>query len=247
MVDDDPDPRLLRLVTSWDVAARAANPRRSATLEAAGIQHATALMCTSADDLDNLEIALLARRLRADLRVVVQLGNAAVGRAVATVTGPGSVLDVASLAAPTLAEACLDLRSRSLDIGGEPFVLQELDVTGEGTLRALFGDLVPIAVIRAADDTMHVCPGRDLEVGAGDRVVLLGTGGDFADRRMPLTEKAAPARRRLEVGRRSGATAADSSPKPTAPSGSPCSPWSASLCCRSGCCTSATATAPDGT
>ena len=90
VIDDDPDPRLLRLITSWEIPHLAANPRRSATLSAAGIQHAAALVCTSADDLDNLEIALLARRLRTDLRVVVQLGNAAVGRAVATVTGPGA-------------------------------------------------------------------------------------------------------------------------------------------------------------
>ena len=148
VVDDDPDPRLLRIViglgrrrTSPGTRAAARPSTRPASPRAA------ALVCTAADDLDNLEIALLARRIRPDLRVVVQLGNAAVGRAVAQVTGPASVLDVAGLAAPTLAEACLDQRSRLLDIGGA--AVRARGARGHrssGTLRALFGDLAPIAV-----------------------------------------------------------------------------------------------------
>lgn len=200
VIDDDPDPRLLRIVAGWGVTHLAGSPRRGATLDDAGIGRATALVCTAAEDLDNLEIALLARRLRPELRVVAQLGNAAVGRAVATVTGPGSVLDVATLAAPTLAEACLDLHERFLDIGGEQFVLQERDVTSTGTLRALFGDLAPIAVVPADGSDMHVCPGRDLVVLPGDRVVVLGTDSDLGARRMPATITATRKRRRPEFG-----------------------------------------------
>ena len=200
VVDDDPDPRLLRIVADWGVTYLPGSPRRSGTLDEAGIEAAGALVCTAAEDLDNLEIALLARRLRPDLRVVAQLGNAAVGRAVARVTGPGSVLDVATLAAPTLAEACLDLHVRFLDIGGEQFVLQERDVTSTGTLRELFGDLAPIAVVPADGSDMQVCPGRDLVVGPGDRVVVLGTGSDLDERRMAATITPSHKRRRPEFG-----------------------------------------------
>jgi Trk K+ transport system NAD-binding subunit len=200
VVDDDPDSRLLRVVADWGVTYLAGSPRRSATLDEAGIDQAAALVCTAAEDLDNLEIALLARRLRPDLRVVAQLGNAAVGRAVASVTGPDSVLDVATLAAPTLAEACLDLHVRLLDIGGEQFVLQERDVTSTGTLRVLFGDLAPIAVVPADGSDMQVCPGRDLVVRPGDRVVVLGTDSDLDDRRMAATVTPARKRRRPGLG-----------------------------------------------
>jgi Trk K+ transport system NAD-binding subunit len=182
VVDDDPDPRLLRMCVEFGAVHLAASGRRSSALESAGIDGAAALICTDESDLVNLEIALLARRLRPELRVVVQLGNEAVGRAVATVTGPASVLDVASIAAPALAEACLDLRSRPLDIGGEPFVLREIEAERPGTLRALYGDLAPIAVVPADGSEMRVCPGRDLGVQAGDRVIVISTAGDLGER-----------------------------------------------------------------
>jgi Trk K+ transport system NAD-binding subunit len=95
------------------------------------------------------------------------------------------VLDVATLAAPTLAEACLDLNTRSIQIAGEPFVLREITATAAGSLRVLFGDLAPIAVVPVDGSDMHVCPGRDLEVAVGDRVVVIGTDADLAHRRVP--------------------------------------------------------------
>jgi Trk K+ transport system NAD-binding subunit len=199
VLDDDPDQPLLRLVTGWGVTHLAGSGRRPTTLAAAGISKASALLCTASNDLDNLEIALLARRIRPDLRIVVQLGNEAVGRAVERVTGPGTVLDVAGLAAPTFAEACLDIRSRSVDIAGEPFVLQELVVTSPGTLRELFGDLAPIAVVPADGTQMQVCPGRDLSVEVGDRVMMLGTETGLAERRLPATATITPRRRHNPV------------------------------------------------
>jgi Trk K+ transport system NAD-binding subunit len=194
VVDDAPDQRLLRTIDGWGLTFLPASGRRESTLIEAGIETAGAIVCAAPGDLDNLEIALLARRLRPDLRVVVQLGNAAVGRAVERVTGPGSVLDVASLAAPTFAEACLGVRERSLDIGGEAFVVQELTVDNPGTLRSLFGDIAPIAMIPGDGSEMSVCPGRDLQVVPGDRVVVIGTEDDLEHRRMPA-HHVAPHRR----------------------------------------------------
>ena len=197
VVDDAPDPRLLRISTELGAAHVSGSGQRRAALEAAGIAGATALICTSISDLVNLEIALLARRLRPELRVVVQLGNEAVARAVGRVTGPASVLDVASIAAPSFAEACLDLHSRAIEIAGHPFVLREVAAPANGTLRALFGDLAPIAVVPADGSEMHVCPGRDLAVRAGDRVMVISTAADLQDRQLLVDDaKPAGARRR---------------------------------------------------
>ncbi len=196
VVDDAPDPRLLRISTELGAAHVSGSGQRRASLQAAGIAGATALICTSISDLVNLEIALLARRLRPELRVVVQLGNEAVGRAVARVTGPASVLDVASIAAPSFAEACLDLHSRAIEIGGHPFVLREVAAPADATLRHLFGDLAPIAVVPADGSEMHVCPGRDLAVRAGDRVVVISTAADLQDRQLLVDDKLAGVRHR---------------------------------------------------
>ena len=117
VVDDAPEPRRLNFALELGAAHLAADARRPSTLESARVDTAAAIICAEPSDLENLEVALLAKRLQPSLRVVVQLGNPALGRAVGRVTGPDSVLDTAAIAAPTLAEACLDLRSRPIDLG----------------------------------------------------------------------------------------------------------------------------------
>jgi Trk K+ transport system NAD-binding subunit len=184
VVDDDPNPRLLRIISDLGVPHLAMSAQRASSLRTAGIDEAVAIVCVVPDELRNLEIALLARGLRPELRVVVQLTNEAVGRAVARVTGAGTVLDVATLAAPAFVEACLARRAHQLELGGEEFRILEQTVTESGTLRALFGDLAPVAVVPGNGSPVAICPGRDLHVEIGDRVVIVGTSADLDDRRL---------------------------------------------------------------
>src|SRR6201999_3915224 len=139
----------------------------------AGRAGARAIVCTSDSDLRNVETALLARDLRADIDVVAHLDNPTVGRAVEEATGAGSALDVAGLFAPAVIDACMYRSSHDVVLGGERFVAAEVGVGGAGTLRELFGDLVPVGVVRSGGELV-VCPGRDLGVTPGDRVTLLG-------------------------------------------------------------------------
>jgi Trk K+ transport system NAD-binding subunit len=183
VVDDAPDPRLLRLAQDFGAVHLPLSGRRTASLEAAGIAGAAALICTDESDLDNLEVALLAHRLRPDLRIVTQLGNAAVRRSVRDVSQAMTVLDVAQIAAPALAEACLDGGGgRAIEIDDHPFVLEELTAPAGGTLRELYGDVAPVAVVPRDGGEMQVCPGRDLRVEAGDRVVVISSPDDDATR-----------------------------------------------------------------
>jgi Trk K+ transport system NAD-binding subunit len=174
VVDDEPDPRLIRQLSAWGVPCLAASSRLPETLHAAGLAGARALVCVEEDDVHTLETTLLARRLRADLRIVVQLSNPAVGAALAEVTGPGSVLDTAVLSAPSVVEACVRSDRHELDLGGERFLVREEVADHPGTLRSLYGDLAPIAVLPADGGAMVICPGRDHRVRPGDRIGLLG-------------------------------------------------------------------------
>lgn len=180
VVDDEPDRRLVRVVRGWGVPHLTGSSRLAETLVGAGIGTARAVVCVESDDLHTLEAALRARELRPDVPVVVQLTNPAVGRALAAVTGAGSVLDVAALAAPSVVETCLGTRAHRLQLEEVPFVAATLTAPRDGTLRELYGDLTPIAVEHAAGHDAGpvepvVCPGRDLAVRAGDAVTLLGT------------------------------------------------------------------------
>jgi Trk K+ transport system NAD-binding subunit len=175
VVDDDPDPRLVRTVGSLGVPLLSGSARTTETLQQAGLAGAAAVVCVHDRELFTLEVALVVRELRPDVRLVVQMANAAVGRAVAEVTGAGSVLDVAELAAPSVVEACLRQRSHPLELAGASFLVAETVAPADGTLRELFGDLAPVAVQPAAPGAaLVVCPGRDHPVHAGDRVTLFG-------------------------------------------------------------------------
>jgi len=180
VVDDKPDPRLVGTITEWGVPHLVGDPRLPRTLTEAGIEGATALVCTETDDLVTLASALTARAMRSDVLIVVQLRNPAVGRALADLDI--TVIDVAAVAAPSMVEACLGTGAHALELDGLPFVLARVVVHDGGTLRELYGDLAPVAVVqapRAGEETVVVCPSRDIQVMTGDMVTLFGTSDDL--------------------------------------------------------------------
>jgi Trk K+ transport system NAD-binding subunit len=173
VVDDAPDPPLARLVGSWGVPLIAGSTRAEETMISAGLPGAIAVICAQHDDLHTLESALLTRRLRADVRVVAQITNPAVGRAVKQVGI--SVLDVAGLSAPSVVEACLRAGVQEMTLSGERFLAARTTARWTASLRELYGDLAPVAIVPAAGGEVTVCPGRDTQVKTGDEVVLIGT------------------------------------------------------------------------
>ena len=181
---DNTDPIADALLAAWNVPRVTGRTREA--LAAARLDTAAAVVCVPDDDLRAMETALLVRRIRPDVRLVVRMGNSAVGRALAEVTGPGSVLDVAALAAPSIVDACLGRRPRPMVLAGRTFVAVELVVDGApATLRERYGELAPIAVTLASADARSetlVCPGRDVIVRAADRVAVVGTPEQFAAR-----------------------------------------------------------------
>lgn len=179
VVDDDPDEGRAALVQGWGSAYMRASGSLDDELAAAGIAGARAVVCTQTSDLRNVETALLVRDLREDIAVVAHLDNPTVGSAVEEATGEGSALDVAGLFAPAVIDACLLRTSHEVELGGESFVAAEVGVGAPGSLRDLFGDLVPVGVV-TREQELIVCPGRDLEVGDGDRVTVLGKPEELA-------------------------------------------------------------------
>ena len=173
VIDDDPDPRLARILLAWGVPHVAGSSRTAETLTSAGLAGATAVVCVQHDDLYTLETALLTRQLREDVRVVVQFGNPAVGRALTQVGV--MVLDVAGLSAPSVVEACLRSGAQEIRLSGERFTAARTHAPKAASLRELYGALAPIAVAPAGGGDVAVCPGRDLQVSAGDEVTLIGT------------------------------------------------------------------------
>jgi Trk K+ transport system NAD-binding subunit len=190
---DDTDPVTDALLTTWGVPQVTGRAREA--LEAARLDTAAAVICVPDDDLRATETALLVRRMRPDVRLVVRMTNTAVGRALAEVAGEDSVLDVAALAAPAVVEACRGTRPRTMVLAGQAFCAADLTVDREATLRELYGELAPIAVSRGDGrrETL-VCPGRDVVVHPGDQVTALGTPEEFMARRVAGVPYGSPSR-----------------------------------------------------
>lgn len=181
-------------------------------LVAAGIHTARAVVCAGEDDAVNLEMALLARELNPDVRVVTRLANGVLREAVALGNGPGATLDVADLAAPTVVEDCLHRTTHTIAVAGMDFVVSGAPAPRDATLRELYGDLAPVAVIRAegrpGGGEVIACPGRDFAVSAGDWTSVLGTTAELAAHGVvvgdPLTGsrvRRTPVRRLLDAAR----------------------------------------------
>src|ERR1700754_674481 len=90
----------------------------AADLLSAGVHRARSVVCAGPDDAVNLEIALLAREYSPNVRVVARLANDVLREAVTVVNGPGAILDVADLAAPSLVAAGLSRRAQQFDPDG---------------------------------------------------------------------------------------------------------------------------------
>jgi Trk K+ transport system NAD-binding subunit len=173
VLEDDRDASLSRILLSWGVPRVAGSSRAADSLLGAGLEGAAAVICVQNDDLYTLETALLIRQLRPDVRVVVQFGNPAVGRALAQ--AGVIVLDVAALSAPSMVEASLRSDRQEFTLSGEEFAAVRTPAPRAASLRELYGALAPVAVVPADGAEVAVCPGRDLAVEAGDDVTLFGT------------------------------------------------------------------------
>jgi voltage-gated potassium channel Kch len=174
-------------------------------LARAEVARAVAVVCAGDDDATNLEIALLARKANPNLRVVARLTNDVLRAAVADDNGPGAIFNVAELAAPSVVEACLSHTTHPFEAAGIKFVASGSEAPRDGTLREIYGELAPVAVIRGENSPtpgeVVACPTRDERVYAGDWTVMIGTADEAADRGMKVRKPTGTRARRPRLRR----------------------------------------------
>jgi voltage-gated potassium channel Kch len=206
VIDDDADPRRWRSLNDWGVPHVRRHAHRGEGFEEAGLARAVAVVCVEVDEIHTLETALRIKEIRPDLPLVVQLANPSVARALERVSGPGSVLDVASLAAPSFVEACLLRPSHAIELAGVDFAVVKLGVDSRenmhDTFRAHFGHLAPVAIMPSGDAPMELCPGRDHPLHPGDRVAVLGTVAELQSMGISTTHSTEAPTRSVGLGRR---------------------------------------------
>ena len=185
--------------------ARIIKINTAADLLGAGVHRARAVVCAGPNDAVNLEIALLARQYSPNVRVVARLANDVLRGAVAAVNGPGAILDVAELATPSLVEAVLSRNAHQFDTAGIEFVVWGAEAPYDGTLREIYADLAPVAVVHGknspAPGEVVPCPGRDLKVYTGDWTSMIGVKDEMAARGITVPPPTATRSRHSRVRR----------------------------------------------
>jgi Trk K+ transport system NAD-binding subunit len=158
--------------------ARIIRINSASDLLGAGVHRARAVVCAGPNDAVNLEIALLARRYSPNVRVVARIADNVLRDAVAAVSGPGAILNVADLATPSVVAAVLSRNAHQFNTAGMEFVIWGSEARKDGTLREIYGDLAPVAVVHGKNAPVPgdvvPCPGRDQKVYAGDWTSMIG-------------------------------------------------------------------------
>jgi len=157
---------------------------------------ATAIVCATDDDLANLNVALDARRLNPDIRLVIRLFDDDLVAKVRD-TFRAEALSSSAVAAPAMAFSALDPRiSHSFNVAGHMMVVSDF-VAGTGlpglALREVndrFG-LIPLVMHPAkGGEVLH--PSADTVIARGDRVTFQGSWADYQRLRLFTGEERAP-------------------------------------------------------
>ena len=181
VVDPDADPTEQEDLQRWGVTYLVGYGLSQDTLHVASVATALAVLCVTDDDVRNIRLALLVRDISPDVRIVVRMANASVGKALASVTQPGAVLNVAELASMSFVETAVQRTTHAITLGGTEFSVATLPSPTSGTFGLLWGELAPIAVQPVGGSPIMSGPSLDHEVQPGDLVTLLGTEQAFRE------------------------------------------------------------------
>ena len=179
VIEAAPREDLVANLRAFEIPILTGDATREALLEAAGIRRARVLvLCTQNDNL-NMQIAVKARSLNKDVRVIMRIFDDDFARALQQQFG-FTALSATGMAAPVFAAtaAGMDI-SYPITVEGQAFSLARLDVTPQSNLAGLaIGEIeqqydVSVVLLRHANGRdFH--PASDRRIAANDVIAVLG-------------------------------------------------------------------------
>ncbi len=180
--EDEESAPLVQSLRDAGIPVLVGDPRRTETLRDAQVENAECLLICTEGDLQNLEIALNARELNPNLRIVMRLFSDTLAEHVRKFLGIQAAFSTSAIAAPALAAAALGQNiAHAFYVGDQLFHVAEVNVTSDCPLRGMrIGDIeqrfsVSVVLLRQADGTFLYHPTPSVSLRLGDTVVLLGT------------------------------------------------------------------------
>ncbi len=156
--------------------------RRMEVLRDAQIERARCLLLCQSDDLANLEIALKAREINPDLRVVARLFSDELAERAEKALGIQVAISTSAIAAPAFVAAAVQQAvTHAFYVGEHLFHVAELNVDPHSPLSGhTVGEVeqqysLSIVLIRRADGTLMQHPDAKTRLHQGDTLIVLGT------------------------------------------------------------------------
>jgi Trk K+ transport system NAD-binding subunit len=165
------------------------------SLIAAGVPHARCIIIATDDDMANLEVALDARRMNPEIKIVMRMFDQQIASKVKDAFTIDHAFSAAALAAPIVAAMSTDAAVlASYPIGDVAYLTAELSIAkssplaGQTTteLEAAYG--ARVLAVQSRDAAASAPPPLGATLGAGDRVTV-----HVAADRMPALASAARA------------------------------------------------------
>jgi len=180
-IEIDPNTEFVPRVLDQHVPVISGDATRPNVLEQAGIKHACSVITCTENDLTNLEIALVARELKPDIRVVLRMFDDDMAPKIATGFNISVAFSTSALSAPAFAAAAMhgDIQN-AFYIGDQVLNVSELTIDPQSTLVGQkIGDLeqsLDMSVIahrHAANVDLH--PKPEVAIQAGDQICVFAS------------------------------------------------------------------------
>jgi Trk K+ transport system NAD-binding subunit len=190
VIENNPNNQFLDAVRRDGAPLLICDARREAVLHDANIEHAKSIICATTDDMANLEIALDARRVRPDIRVVLRLFDQNMADKVREGFNIHLAMSQAALSAPTFAMAAVD-RSilNTIVVGDQLVVMQRWTVAPGGPLAGrTVGDVLRafqfgIVERRPRHGPHQLYPSADTQLLDGDELIVQGAYNNLVELR----------------------------------------------------------------
>ena len=182
-IDRDPRARGVAMARRFRLPVVIGESYQEQALRAAGLDTAIALVSVTDSDMTNLETALQARALRADLRLVVRMYDDDLAQRVQQTVGNIVSRSVSYMAAPAFAAAMLEHQVlRTIAVGRHVLLIADVRVeAGADIAGRVLSDLERDGLARVlalhvqGTATLDWSPHRGYLLAPGDRVIVVAT------------------------------------------------------------------------
>ncbi len=180
-IEQDDKKPFISLVRHFDVPVIIGDARQRDVLNKAGLERATSIVCCTQDDLTNLDIALDAREMKPDIKVVLRMFDADLAEKIERGFGIHTAFSASGLAAPAFAAAATRAHIEySFYVGDTLLHVSQITVTHDSPLAGLTMEEAErkfemTIIMHNTGEHMHLHPQYDELIHLNDTLVVFAT------------------------------------------------------------------------